>query len=597
MLVRNENEGFVQQVSDSVLNTMLTDRRKYIEQFLDPRRDIQAECGLPTTYEMDHRYFRELYDRNGIATRVVEILPKECWKQCPSVYEDEDVEISTEFETAWETLAQNIRKGANESWFSPEEHEANPIWSYLQRADILSGIGQFGVILLGLSDGEPLNTPAPGFIEDGSVENQFYPSEQPNWNEDKHQWNWRTSDLKGEWRSGTPDRIYHLTTNQQSNLELKYLRVFDESLVDVTIYENNPTSPRYGFPKMYRITLSDPYERHSGVGFSILTVDVHWSRVIHVADNLTNSEIFGVPRMRPVYDYLYGLYKLINGSAEMYWRGAFPGISIETHPQLGGDVDIDMAATRAQVDDYFNRLQRSLVLVGSSVKTLSPNISDPTSQFNMLIEAVCIELGIPVRIFKGSERGELASSQDASTWDERLRARMQYHITPNIIVPFVDRLIQIGVLPTPVNGYKVSWPDLGAMSEQEQADIAETRTRAFAQFVQGDVGNLIHPMDYLVGVHGIPQDEVQSWIDRLEEVEVDGETAERSKLLDLVGGVTGMGELFTLYSQKALSRATLVQLIMLFYGQTQQQAEQIVADSEVAMTPPDQPPTVPFSSR
>jgi len=74
---------------------------------------------------------------------------------------------------------------------------------------------------------------------------------------------------------------------------------------------------------------------------------------------------------------------------------------------------------------------------------------------------------------------------------------------------------------------------------------------------------------------------VSSWIDRMEEIEASVEgTPERSKLLDLVGGVTGMAELFRIYSEGAMSRETLVQIIMLFYGQSQQQAEQIVADSE-----------------
>jgi hypothetical protein len=41
-----------------------------------------------------------------------------------------------------------------------------------------------------------------------------------------------------------------------------------------------------------------------------------------------------------------------------------------------------------------------------------------------------------------------------------------------------------------------------------------------------------------------------------------------------------MAELFRIYSEGGVSRATLVQIIMLFYGQSQQQAEQIVADSE-----------------
>jgi len=580
MIVRNENDGFINNSVNDVFNTFITDRRRYIEQFLDPRRDIAAECGLPTTYEMDHRYYRELYDRNGIATRVVEIYPEECWKVQPTIYETEDVDVKTEFETAWDDLCKNLRSGIHESWFAPNEDEGNPIWSYLKRADILSGIGTFGVILLGLDDGQPLNTPAPGFEEVGSSYRAFEANQMPYWSSEKKQWLWKTTHMEGYWKEDTVNDVYNLNVTP-GKLALNYMRVFDESLVDVTIYENNPTSPRYGFPVMYRITLSDPYERHSGVGFSIATLDVHWSRVIHVADNLTNSEIFGVPRLRPVYDYCYGLYKLINGSVEMYWRGAFPGISIETHPQLGGDVNIDVDATRSQVDDYFNRLQRSFITVGSSVKTLSPNISDPTSQFNMLIDALCVKLGIPVRIFKGSERGELSSNQDASTWDERLKSRMNGYLTPRLIVQFVDRLIQLGVLPQPVEGYKVHWPDLTSMSESERASLAESRTRAFAQYVAGDVGNLIHPVDYLVGVHGIPEQEVSSWINRMEEIEASVEgTTERSKLLDLVGGVTGMAELFRIYSEGAVSRETLVQIIMLFYGQSQQQAEQIVADSE-----------------
>jgi hypothetical protein len=158
---------------------------------------------------------------------------------------------------------------------------------------------------------------------------------------------------------------------------------------------------------------------------------------------------------------------------------------------------------------------------------------------------------------------------------------MNGYLTPRLIVPFIDRLIQLGVLPQPVEGYKVHWPDLAAMTDQEKASLAESRTRAFAQYVAGDVGNLIHPVDYLVGVHGIPEQEVTSWIERMEEVEASAEgTTERSKLLDLVGGVTGMAELFRIYSEGGVSRATLVQIIMLFYGQSQQQAEQIVADSE-----------------
>jgi hypothetical protein len=112
-------------------------------------------------------------------------------------------------------------------------------------------------------------------------------------------------------------------------------------------------------------------------------------------------------------------------------------------------VTIDKADVRNQIENYVNSLQRYLALTGMSAKTLAPQVSDPSSQIDKHLEAICIQLGIPKRIFMGSERGELASSQDDASWNDRLKARQQGYITPRIIVPFVDRLIAVGVLPEP----------------------------------------------------------------------------------------------------------------------------------------------------
>jgi hypothetical protein len=235
----------------------------------------------------------------------------------------------------------------------------------------------------------------------------------------------------------------------KKKLRLLFLRPYDESLVQVVRYEWSVNNPRFGQPVMYRITLNDPREQHSGIGLPMATVFVHWSRVLHLADNLNSSEIFGAPRMRPVLNRLIDLQKIYGASAEGYWQAAFTGLSLETHPQLGGDVTIDKADVRNQIENYVNSLQRYLALTGMSAKTLAPQVSDPSNQIDKHLEAICIQLGIPKRIFMGSERGELASSQDDASWNDRLKARQQGYITPRIIVPFVDRLIAVGVLPEP----------------------------------------------------------------------------------------------------------------------------------------------------
>jgi len=216
--------------------------------------------------------------------------------------------------------------------------------------------------------------------------------------------------------------------------------------------------------------------------------------------------------MQPVYNRLVDLRKLYGGSAEMYWKGAFPGLAIETHPQLGGDVVIDSAAMKTQMEQYMNGLQRYLSLVGQSANSLAPQVVDPTSHINTQIEAICVRLGIPKRIFMGSERGELASSQDDSTWNDRLRHRQSMFITPRLIVPFVDRLITFGVLPEP-KSYYVKWPDLEALTEQEQATVAVTKTEALTKYSSGGGESIMIVLDFLTKILGMEQGEAEAVVE------------------------------------------------------------------------------------
>src|SRR5690606_18105798 len=80
-------------------------------------------------------------------------------------------------------------------------------------------------------------------------------------------------------------------------LELLYLKAYDESLVEISSYESDISNPRYGLPIMYRVTLNDPrLSSAGGAGLEATTRDIHWTRVIHIADNRMSSDVFGVPR-------------------------------------------------------------------------------------------------------------------------------------------------------------------------------------------------------------------------------------------------------------------------------------------------------------
>lgn len=499
-------------LDDQVDNSALLARSNFWKKFLDSRRDYDDECGYPKTNEITPEHYQTLYDREAIATRVVELMPAECWSSAPMVYETEK-QTETEFETAWNALATKLNP-SNRSWLDAKD--SHPVWHYLHRVDVLSGISRFGIVLLGINDGLDLREPVRGLEEQGSIPSKEVDREQkkaklfPSDSEDAVSLNVVTNRHEGFTTDNRKHEEYQLTINQEKTAknDLLYLRTFPESLVDIVQYETNEDSPRYGQPVMYSVTFNDPLAPAMGIGQPLSTQYVHWTRVIHVCDNLESSELFGVPRQRPVYNNLLNLHKVYGGSAEMYWQGAFPGLSFETQPQQGRDATIDKAAMRGQITNYFNSLQRYLLLRGMTAKTISPQVVDPTSQIEVQIDAICIRLGVPKRIFMGSERGELASGQDAKTWNRRVMYRQDRYITPRIIAPFVDRLIMIGVLPEPKQ-YVVEWPDLNTLTDQDKADLAVKYTDALVKYVGGGVDNLVEPTSYLVHLLGLDPEQVE----------------------------------------------------------------------------------------
>jgi len=439
------------QNPDLLMNVM-TSRADLLSTLFDPRRDIDDECGYPKT--IDEIQFRRMYDRE-MGRRVVNVYPEETWKQLPRIYEDPDPDTDTPFEASLEDVENGYH-----------------LLHYLQRADELSGVGHYGIILWGLNDGKKLNEPIEG---------------------------WET------WEEATGKSSVWVAERR-----LLYIRVLDESLVRIATYEQDVTNPRYGKPTAYTITLHDPRNQENKASTAppnTSEMSVHWTRVTHLADNRKTSEVIGTPRMEPVWNRLYDLRKVLGGSGEMYWRGGFPGVSLETQPGLE-NAEIDEEATRTTMFNYMNGLQRYIALTGMNAKSLAPQIADPSSSFEVQVKAICIILGVPYRVFMGIEEGVVSGDQATRAWDGRLLNRQQRYVTPMIIEPVLQRLVDYGVLqPTAEpQGWTVEWPDLTAPNEQEKADVAARKTEAFAKYVGGGVDTLIPPMEFLTLICGLEDD-------------------------------------------------------------------------------------------
>jgi hypothetical protein len=446
---------------------------------IDPARDIDEACNYPKQLNISH--YRKMYDREGLATRVVDVWPDESWVVRPEVYENEEPE-KTDFEEAWDALVKRLN-----------------LFSYLEKIDKVSGIGRFGLLFLGFDDGLDLDKPVAGINERG----EFDPSV------------FKKNALAGK-----------------SGYSLLYVRPFDESQVEIKSLQTDKTNPRYGKPLMYDVQfgtdgeLTDLYVDGVGQGFTTKGTRVHWSRVIHVADNRLNSEIYGRPRLQILFNRLFDTKKIAGGSGEMFWKGGFPGYSYEMDANARPLTDTKRKALRDEIDALTTGLKRYSLIQGVTAKSLTPQVADPSKHLEAQLKLIAISMTIPHRVLAGSEQGKLASTEDTKRWNGRVAKRENSYLTPDLIRPFVERLMTVGALPA-VEDFEVVWPDLNAPSDKDKTEVLKGQTDALAKYVSGGVEEVVPRREFLTMFMGLSVDEVDQIMDAAEEQERELELAEQ----------------------------------------------------------------------
>lgn len=286
--------------------------------------------------------------------------------------------------------------------------------------------------------------------------------------------------------------------------KLLYIQPYSELNAKIERWDEKPNSPRFGKPEQYQLTTSTGED-------SSVNLYVHHSRVVHVVENPLENTVYGVPRLQAVFNRLKDLEKLAGSSAEMYWRGARPGYAAiaDTEAQWGEEDENDM---QEQLDEFENHLRRWLQLKGVQVQSLAPQVSSPSDAVDVQLTLIAGAAGIPKRILVGSERGELASSQDERAWGVTIDARRANFCEPAIMRPFLDKLIQHGVLPAPPSGkYTLTWPSLATPSEKEKAEVARLISTSIKEYVTIPEASacIMPPEDYLRRVLGYTHEEVQ----------------------------------------------------------------------------------------
>jgi hypothetical protein len=380
--------GFLRAAASSIIGNRARLSRATGKTF-DGDRDIYEALGYQRNLAPED--YRERYDRNAIAGRVVDIFPDETWVGSGELVEDPNAEERTTFEEEFDVLARRL-----------------DLWPTFNKADKLARLGEFSVILIGAPG--KLDTPLGKFKAD----------------------------------------------------KLAYLSVFGQEDVKIEErdLETNEESPRWGQPNFYNLTRAGASGKR-----------VHYTRIIHVAEGRLDDKLHGRPALQRIWNNLDDLEKLVGGGAEAFWMRANQGYVASIDPAVRVNETL-VNDLKEQVEEFAHNMRRTIGQQGIKLEALGSDTANFDKNAAAIIDIISAGTEIPQRLLVGSERGQLASSQDAKAWKDRISNRRVGYAAPVIVHPFVDRLIEATALPKPKQ-YEVRWPEIDNLSEGEQMALAE----------------------------------------------------------------------------------------------------------------------------
>lgn len=365
------------------------------------KRDLVEVGGYPQS--LDPENFEALRQRDGIASRVVNMPAETTWRAVPEVSEPNKAD-GTEFTGQVTDLAKRLR-----------------LWNRFERADKMARVGRYAILLIGTPDGDDQN-------------------------------------LKNEMR------------RLRGPKDVLFVQPYRERHAEVATWVEDPNNPRFGQPFTYRVNLAGEVSSFRAKR-TLGKAEIHWSRVIHIAEGLLDDDVFGESPLQAIFNDFHDLQKIKTSTAEAFWQRVDGILQAIVDPEMQGVDEGFFRDLDKDLQKLYHDLKRTFYGQGVELSRLSESEPDPQSAADLYMTLIAAGAGIPKRMLFGSETGERSSTEDQKTYLGSIASRQAQYAEPVILRPFIDRLIEYGGLARPgKDGYEVVWPTL---FEESEKDIAE----------------------------------------------------------------------------------------------------------------------------
>jgi hypothetical protein len=387
-----------------------------------------------------------MYIRNPFGGGLIDKAAQLAWRHDPEVIDAGDPDEGGDDQTAFEDAVERLGRDLN--W-----------WNFLTRTHRAAGFGEYALLFIDFDDTDNLD-----------------------------------------------DLDESVSLDDDAGLDdIRGFRVIPQFAVD-DVEHGDFGSERWGEPEFYSIDwsqdINDDLDDTEG------SSKVHYERVVEVPSKPPLTEEYqSRPRIERILNPLFDIEKLLGSAAEMSYRGADKGLHINWDPTKVDPNSVDDDGTKSDIEEWYHGLQPTLNTVGAEVNDLGGDIRDPSGALDAELTALSAATGFSKQFIRGSAAGEIASSETNMRNDfGEIRERQSQYVTPYLVRRGLDVLMDAGLVPRPAGGhFKIEWPDLFELSDQEQADVKQKR----AQVAQA-IGLLGEPAQEFVATGEIPDDESRS---------------------------------------------------------------------------------------
>lgn len=235
---------------------------------------------------------------------------------------------------------------------------------------------------------------------------------------------------------------------------------------------SNFNDPRFGNPTHYNYRQNVDGDRNPIDNSQFI---LNPSRVFVFAEGSDDGTIFGIPALEAGYNSLLNMEKIAAASGEGLRKNASQRIVTnikdgQTASSIKGEKN--QQEFKDNVADFNNGTDSMLLTYGMDTQTLQSTLADPTKPFSISLNNFAASISEPSAILAGQQSGIQASDKDNTEWNQTASGRCENTLTPSLIIPFLEYLMEIGAMEAPTNEIVVTWPDFSEPNTKDKLEGA-----------------------------------------------------------------------------------------------------------------------------